>query len=134
MLVGAGLTTTLAVEATVAQWVLYQFVAGFGRGCGMQTVSHSAHELMFQLPFSDNEISLCTAHHRDPKRAAARARPPWFVLGNLHTDLWRVPRPDNCPAGFLVVFGSGAAQVCSNSQRASHHSRRSDRVPVRRFT
>jgi hypothetical protein len=38
MLVGAGLTTTLTVEATVAQWVMYQFVAGFGRGCGMQTV------------------------------------------------------------------------------------------------
>jgi hypothetical protein len=38
MLIGAGLTTTLTVEATVAQWVMYQFVAGFGRGCGMQTV------------------------------------------------------------------------------------------------
>ncbi|KAL0942291.1 efflux pump [Colletotrichum truncatum] len=37
MLVGAGLTTTLTVQATVAQWVMYQFVAGFGRGCGMQT-------------------------------------------------------------------------------------------------
>ncbi|OIW25670.1 efflux pump [Coniochaeta ligniaria NRRL 30616] len=37
MLIGAGLTATLTVEATVAQWVMYQFVAGFGRGCGMQT-------------------------------------------------------------------------------------------------
>lgn len=37
MLIGAGLTTTLTVKATIAQCVMYQFVAGFGRGCGMQT-------------------------------------------------------------------------------------------------
>ncbi|PMD53429.1 efflux pump [Hyaloscypha bicolor E] len=37
MLVGAGLMTTITVKATVAQWVMYQFVAGLGRGCGMQT-------------------------------------------------------------------------------------------------
>jgi len=38
MLIGAGLMTTITVKATVAQWVMYQFVAGLGRGCGMQTV------------------------------------------------------------------------------------------------
>ncbi|KAH8768672.1 efflux pump [Hyaloscypha sp. PMI_1271] len=37
MLIGAGLMTTITVKATVAQWVMYQFVAGLGRGCGMQT-------------------------------------------------------------------------------------------------
>jgi hypothetical protein len=38
MLIGAGLTTALTLEATVAQWVMYQTVAGSRRGCGMQTV------------------------------------------------------------------------------------------------
>lgn len=36
---GAAAMTTLTVGASVAQWVMYQFIAGFGRGCGGQTVS-----------------------------------------------------------------------------------------------
>lgn len=41
--IGAGLMSTLSVQASVAKWVMFQFVAGLGRGCGMQTVSTKNH-------------------------------------------------------------------------------------------
>ncbi|KJZ72348.1 hypothetical protein HIM_08274 [Hirsutella minnesotensis 3608] len=34
--VAAGLLSTLQPDSSVAKWVMYQFIGGFGRGCGMQ--------------------------------------------------------------------------------------------------
>ncbi|CAI7608057.1 unnamed protein product [Penicillium glandicola] len=35
--VGAGLVSTFQPHTSTVKWVMYQFIAGFGRGCGMQT-------------------------------------------------------------------------------------------------
>ncbi|KAF8852801.1 efflux pump [Acephala macrosclerotiorum] len=35
----AGLVSTFTVHESTAKWVMYQFIGGFGRGCGLQAVS-----------------------------------------------------------------------------------------------
>ncbi|KOS46690.1 hypothetical protein ACN38_g2363 [Penicillium nordicum] len=35
--IGAGLVSTFQPHTSTVKWVMYQFIAGFGRGCGMQT-------------------------------------------------------------------------------------------------
>jgi len=37
--VAAGLVSTFTVHESTAKWVMYQFIGGFGRGCGLQAVS-----------------------------------------------------------------------------------------------
>lgn len=36
--VGAGLVSTFQPHTSTAKWVVFQLLAGIGRGCGMQTV------------------------------------------------------------------------------------------------
>jgi hypothetical protein len=38
--IGAGLLSTVHAHTALVRPIIYQFIAGFGRGCGMQTVSY----------------------------------------------------------------------------------------------
>lgn len=41
MTIGAGLISSFTPSTSTAKWVMFQFIAGFGRGCGLQMVCSS---------------------------------------------------------------------------------------------
>jgi hypothetical protein len=44
--ISSGLISTFKPNTSTAVWVGYQFLAGIGRGCGLQMVSFSRHPLV----------------------------------------------------------------------------------------
>lgn len=61
--IGSGLISTFMPHTSTAKWVGYQFLAGIGRGCGLQMAS--LFSLFLHLANSNSDL---LAHHRHPKR------------------------------------------------------------------
>lgn len=49
--IGGGLLSTVLAHTAIVRPIMYQFIAGLGRGCGMQTVSYFESSCCLDLGF-----------------------------------------------------------------------------------
>jgi hypothetical protein len=108
--IAAGLMSTFTPHTPATEWIVYQVIAGIGRGCGMQIVS-----LAYMVPdyLAEADIAITIGSRCCPKLATAARRPDWHGNRSLLTDIWRQSFPRPRRAGFQQWPKPWAETVCT---------------------